>query len=216
MQTITTAAVRVVGHTLVVGAAQDTIMAGGKQIDFEVSFTTITLLKAGGSIEVKFPATFPNIYAHCRSAVSSGSTLVSAAGANIPHVGCRVQNTRSWVITGFADLSPGVVKIQGLVDLPTAAGTSGSIEVHTYADQHLTNINANGLRIDKIVAGLTVTTIANNRMNIELDGFTTVKRDVLRAAANTVAPFKTVIQLTNTLTANTNTIQLFFPVYHAF
>lgn len=144
-------------------------------MEVEVVFTTANVVNAGGTVEIVFPATFPTVYAHCRSAVSSGSLMYSIAGNNIPYIGCQVQNSRNWVITGFQQLAAStLVKIQGWVDLPTTATTTASLEIHTYSDMHLTNVNANGQRIDKVTAGITVTTIADKRMSIDLDAFSIV------------------------------------------
>lgn len=60
-----------------------------------------------------------------------------------------VQNTRSWVITGFNALSVGnVIKVVGFIDLPGSNGYLGAGEIIAYNNTHPTNIRSNGFIID--------------------------------------------------------------------
>jgi len=56
-----------------------------------------------------------------------GSALSLKGSTNNGEVGCMVQNTRSWVITNFNDMTVGdVVKIVGFIDLPGSNGYIGT------------------------------------------------------------------------------------------
>lgn len=66
-------------------------------------------------------------------------------------IGCMVQNTNKWVITGFADVAAGTtIIIRGQVDLPQVVGTIGMGHITTYADSNLNDIHINGSRIDHL------------------------------------------------------------------
>lgn len=115
------------------------------------------MVPKGGSIEIQFPnnaTTVPAIKQHCRSAVTMGSALngynTGKPAVNIEgEVGCSVQNTYSWIITGFADLpANSQVTIFGQIDFPTAAVTSlGMGYICTYSNQD-SNTFANAMTID--------------------------------------------------------------------
>ena len=70
-------------------------------------------------------------------------------------IGCLVQNTRQWYITGFNALSAGsTVRIAGKIDLPTSqSGWIGAGEVITFNNTHPTNIRTSGFIIDYYYSG---------------------------------------------------------------
>jgi hypothetical protein len=86
-----------------------------------VYFTTTYYLPSTGSIIINFPTSIPRIYPHCRSMTNLGSLLYAQGTSYNGEIGCLVQNTRQWVITGFNALSGGsVVRIVGKIDLPVS------------------------------------------------------------------------------------------------
>ncbi len=90
-----------------------------------VQFTTTNYIPESGSIEISFPSSVIKIYPYCRSAFSNGSLLVSKSGSS-GEIGCDVQNTNKWVITGFAAVPPAsTIMINGYIDLPSTSGTLG-------------------------------------------------------------------------------------------
>lgn len=76
----------------------------------------------------------------------TGKSLQNVEG----EIGCNVQNSYSWIITGFAELpANSQVIIYGIVDFPTSVVTSlGMGYICTYSTQHSTNTFANGMTID--------------------------------------------------------------------
>ncbi len=55
--------------------------------------------------------------------------------------------------------------------MPSSTGLTGNLEITTYADTHLTDINANGLIINRKddVAGITVGTLSKLDLNSAAD-----------------------------------------------
>jgi hypothetical protein len=97
----------------------------------------------------------PIIRPHCRSVVTLGSQLqgypTGKPATNIEgDVGCQVQNTYSWLITGYDTLpSNSQVSIVGSIDLPTVQTASlGMGYIVTYINTDATNVTANGRIID--------------------------------------------------------------------
>jgi hypothetical protein len=141
----------------VVGS-QNRLNIGQKNVEVLVKFRTQHLVPKGGSIEVQFPnnaSTVPAIKQHCRSAVSSGSTLygfdTGKPSLNVQgEVGCTVQNSYSWIITGFAELPANSdVIIYGKIDFPTTAVNSlGMGYVCTYSNQDASNTFTTAKTID--------------------------------------------------------------------
>lgn len=141
----------------VVGS-QNKLNVGQKDVEVLVSFRVEHKVPKGGSIEVKFPAnstTVPAIKQHCRSAVSMGSQLygydTGKPALNVQgEVGCTVQNSYSWIITGFAELAANSqVIIYGKVDFPTTAVSSlGMGFICTYSNQDATNTFTTAKTID--------------------------------------------------------------------
>lgn len=117
------------------------------------------MVPVGGSIEIQFPnnlTTVPAIKMHCRSAVTMGSALMGfntgKPSVNVQgEVGCTVQNTYSWIITGFDLLPAGSqVIIYGMIDFPLAAvNTLGMGYVCTYSNQN-SSAFANAMTIDYV------------------------------------------------------------------
>ena len=115
------------------------------------------IVPIGGTIEIQFPnnsTTVPAIKMHCRSAVTMGSALMGfntgKPAQNVQgEVGCTVQNTYSWIITGFDQLSAGSqVIIYGTIDFPTVpVNTLGMGYICTYSTQD-SNTFTNGRTID--------------------------------------------------------------------
>jgi hypothetical protein len=141
----------------VVGS-QNKLNVGQKDVEVLFSFRVEHKVPKGGSIEVQFPnnaTTVPAIKQHCRSAVTMGSQLygydTGKPALNVQgEVGCTVQNSYSWIITGFAELpANSQVIIYGKVDFPTTAVSSlGMGFVCTYSNQDATNTFANSRTID--------------------------------------------------------------------
>ena len=97
----------------------------------------------------------PIIRPHCRSVVTLGSQLqgypTGKPATNIEgDVGCQVQNTYSWLITGYDTLpANSKVSIVGSIDLPTVQTASlGMGYIVTYINTDATNVTANGRIID--------------------------------------------------------------------
>ena len=84
--------------------------------------------------------------------VNRGSALLAQGSTQFNgEIGCLVQNTRSWVITGFNLLpASSTVIIVGYIDFPNIAGTVGTGEVLSYNNTHASNIRANGFIIDYV------------------------------------------------------------------
>ena len=115
------------------------------------------MVPIGGTIEIQFPnnsTAVPAIKPHCRSAVSMGSALdgfnTGKPAVNVQgEIGCTVQNTYSWIITGFDTLAAGSqVKIYGFIDFPTVPLNSlGMGYICTYSNQDATNAFVNARTI---------------------------------------------------------------------
>lgn len=145
---------------------------GKRRAEVIVTFTTTYNLPASGSVIVVFPSSIPRIYPHCRSMTNLGSKLYAEGSTYNGEVGCLVQNTRQWVITGFAALTGGsVVKIVGFVDLPlTQSGSIGTGEILTVNNTHPTDIKSNGFVIDYVSTtfGISVSTLASLNVDSQL------------------------------------------------
>jgi hypothetical protein len=130
---------------------------GKRKTEVVVTFSTGFSLPATGSILINWPSSIPRIYPHCRSMTNLGSQLYAqGAGSTFDgEIGCLVQNTRQWYITGFNALSAGsTVRIAGKIDLPTSQwGWIGAGEVITFNNTHPTNIRTNGFIIDYYYSG---------------------------------------------------------------
>lgn len=123
-----------------------------------VTFNVTHYVPVGGTIEIQFPnnaTTVPAIKPHCRSAVTLGSALngynTGKPSVNVEgEIGCLVQNTYSWIITGFDALPAGSqVKIYGTIDFPTVPVNSlGMGYICTYSTQDASSVFANGKTID--------------------------------------------------------------------
>jgi len=143
----------------VVGS-QNKLNINQKNVEVTVSFTVQHMVPVGGTIEIQFPnnsTTVPAIKMHCRSAVTMGSALkgynTGKPSNNVEgEVGCTVQNTYSWIITGFDTLLAGTqVIIYGMIDFPTAAvNTLGMGYICTYSNQDATSAFNNAMTIDYI------------------------------------------------------------------
>lgn len=129
------------------------------------------IVPVGGSIEIKWPSSIPRAYPHCRSATNQGSALFASGGSENGQIGCQVQNTRSWVLTEFAQLAAsGLVYIVGYIDLPASSGYLGTGEIITYNNTHPTNIRANGFIIDYYTNGNFEISVANlNSNNVDTE-----------------------------------------------
>lgn len=137
--------------------SQNKINVGQKDVEVLVSFTVTHMVPVGGTIEIQFPnnaTAVPAIKPHCRSAVTMGSALdgynTGKPSVNVQgEVGCLVQNSYSWIITGFDTLpANSQVKIYGLIDFPTVATNSlGMGFVCTYSNQDATNVFTTGKTI---------------------------------------------------------------------
>lgn len=78
-----------------------------------------------------------------------GSSLNAEGAVYNGEVGCLVQNTRSWVITGFNAMTAGTwVKVVGFIDMPSTNGYLGGGYIKTYNNTHSTDIFTNGFVID--------------------------------------------------------------------
>lgn len=98
-----------------------------RRFQVQVTFTTSYNIPATGSIVIKFPTSIPRIYPHCRSMTNLGSTLYAQGTSYNGEIGCLVQNTRHWVLTGFNALNGGsYVVIVGQIDLPSSSGWIGA------------------------------------------------------------------------------------------
>ena len=138
--------------------SQNKLNVGQKNVEVLVRFTTQHVVPKGGSIMIQFPnnaTTVPSIKQHCRSAVTMGSTLygydTGKPSINVQgEVGCVVQNTYSWIITGFAELpANSQVIIFGVIDFPTVpVNTLGMGYIATYSNQDSTNTFTTARTID--------------------------------------------------------------------
>jgi hypothetical protein len=94
---------------------------GKRRAEVIVTFTTTENLPDTGTVLINWPTSIPRIYPHCRSMTNLGSALVAEGTSYNGEVGCLVQNTRQWVITGFSALTaPAAIKIAGWIDLPAS------------------------------------------------------------------------------------------------
>lgn len=126
---------------------QEKATAMRSYVEVMIGFKTAHLIPANGAIEIQWPnnsTLVPYIKSHCRSAVTVGSLLYGQkAGTTQPQgeVGCYVQNTYSWIITGNDDLPAGSqVYITGEISMPLVATTNlGTGYVVTYVGDDSTN-----------------------------------------------------------------------------
>ena len=95
---------------------------------------------------------------------NTGKPTVNVEG----EVGCLVQNTYSWIITGFDALLAGSqVKIFGLIDFPTTATYSlGMGFICTYSNQDATSNFLNSRTIDYITTDFPMS-VQNLTWNID-------------------------------------------------
>ena len=136
---------------------QDKINIDNKNVEVKVKFDIEHKINRQGTIEIRFPQdseTVPSIKPHCRSAVTLGSSLYGdptgkPATNKQGEVGCLVQNSYSWIITSFDEITSGTIVISGLMDLPTKSVTSlGLGEIITYGNTHSSDTYTNGRIID--------------------------------------------------------------------
>lgn len=99
------------------------LQLGKRRAEVSVSFYISTTLFDGGSLLINWPSSIPRVYPHCKSMTNLGSDLVvrNSGGSYDGEIGCLVQNTRQWVITGFTQINGGsYIVIVGWIDLPTS------------------------------------------------------------------------------------------------
>ena len=130
------------------------------------------------------PPSVTIVQPHCRSSITTTGApvlLVGKAGTT-GEVGCTVQNTNKWVITGFQEIAAGsTILVKGVVDLPSVDGTVGAGHITTYADNHLLDINTNGSIIDHLdISDYQLIVLDTFAMNVNEDVFMT-QRKVVRA-----------------------------------
>ena len=78
-----------------------------------------------------------------------GSAISAQGSSYNGEIGCLVQNTRSWVLTGFNAIAVGtLVKVVGMIDLPSTSGSIGAGYILTYNNTHPTDIFNNGFIVD--------------------------------------------------------------------
>jgi len=99
-----------------------------------------------------------------------------------------------------------VIKIWGYVDLPTATGATNTVDIFTYSDQHPTDVNTNGRRIDKGTCAQ-LTLLADQHIGINLSEFTLVKNEILRV--NYIGPFVALVNFPVGVTKNVGFLELF-------
>lgn len=147
------------------------LQLGKRRTEVIVSFTTTENLPVGGTVLINWPTSIPRIYPHCRSMTNLGSTLVAEGTAYNGEVGCLVQNTRQWVITGFNALSASsAIKIVGWIDLPTNQnGAIGAGEIITFNNTDPTNIRSTGFIVDYYYSSTFGISI-NNAQSLNVDG----------------------------------------------
>lgn len=183
---------------------QDKVLKGRERFDVVISFTTSNYIPETGSIQIGFPPSITNIQPHCRSVVSNSSMLYGKAGVT-GSIGCQVQNTNKWVITGFQEVNPSTnVIIRGTIDLPSVSGSIGIGHITTYADNDLVDIHTNGSIIDHVEVDFMLSVVDNQAMNVNEDVFAT-QRTVVRAGD--VGQFRMVLQPSSSITS-TDTITL--------
>ncbi|EGR31412.1 hypothetical protein IMG5_110280 [Ichthyophthirius multifiliis] len=135
------------------GDASFKVPVSKKQVDIVVSFKIANQIPAEGSIEIRFKHATPfKIYPNCKSHISGGSQLLSAAQVDVAQngeIGCAIQQDYSWYITGFKKISgSNDIQITGQIDIPSTVAPI-SVQVFTYANQDDSQINLKGKIIDK-------------------------------------------------------------------
>lgn len=112
----------------IVGGQSSKLVQGRTEVEVSIKFITSKRINPEGSIEIRFGANIPKVYPHCHSLVAatvSTSKLYSSAADNIGEISCKVQSSRSWVITGFKELAAAAtVNIYGLIDMPNSGATT--------------------------------------------------------------------------------------------
>lgn len=180
-----------------------------------IGFRTTHLIPANGAIEIKFPTNstlVPNIKTHCRSAVTMGSQLygqnTGKPATNIQgEVGCYVQNTYSWIITGNDALpADSQVYISGVIDMPTITTTSlGTGYVVTYIGEDSTNTFANSRIIDYTTATFMLN--VNTSTWYPDESAVTFQTQPLRVSFT--GDLKFLVRTATAITANNGFVQLF-------
>jgi hypothetical protein len=99
-----------------------------------------------------------------------------------------------------------LIKIWGYIDLPTSTGATNTVDIFTYSDQHPTDVNTNGRRIDKGTCPQ-LTLLANQHIGINLNEFTLVKNEILRV--NYIGPFVALVNFPAGVTKNVGFLELF-------
>lgn len=180
-----------------------------------IGFRTTHLLPANGAIEIKFPGNstlVPNIKTHCRSAVTVGSQLygqnTGKPATNVQgEVGCIVQNTYSWIITGNDALPAGSqVYISGVIDMPNVATTSlGTGYVVTY----LAEDAANTFTTSRIIDYTTANFIINVNTTTWYPDESAITYQTLPLRAGFTGDLKFLLRIATAITANNGYVQLF-------
>lgn len=185
--------------------SQNKLNIGQKNVEVLLSFNVTHKVPVGGTIEIQFPSNptlVPNIKSHCRSAVTLGSSLMGyntgKPTLNVQgDVGCLVQNTYSWLVTGFDLLPAGSqVKIFGVIDLPLNVTTSlGNGYIATYSNQDATSAFLNAKTIDYLQTNFPLSV---QNLTWKLDGnLTMVQSNPLRI--NYLGEIKFVMQFSTNL-----------------
>jgi hypothetical protein len=169
-----------------------------RKVEAYVSFTTNYIIPLGGTLQIYFPSGVPRIYPHCRSMNNLGSALTAIGATENGEIGCLVQGTRSWVITGFSQLAAGsTVIIVGLIDLPSSYGYIGYGEIISYNNTHPTDIRTNGFIIDFYSNG-NFGIYVNNAQGHNTDSEITIE-ETLPLRINYVGPLRFKFQLASDL-----------------
>jgi hypothetical protein len=129
---------------------------------------------------------------------NTGKPSVNVEG----EIGCLVQNTYSWIITGFDVLAAGSqVKIYGLIDFPTTAVNSlGMGYVATYSNQDVTSAFLNAKTIDYLSTNFPFP-VQNLTWNVDTS-MAMLKAQPLRIGY--VGPLTFILKLASSLNSYTN------------
>ena len=108
-------------------------------------------------------------------------------------MGCLVQNSYSWIITGFDTLPAGSqVKIYGMIDFPTTTTSSlGMGYICTYSDRHASNVFVNAKTISYLTTNFPLP-VQNLTWNVDTT-MSMLRSQPLRV--NHVGEFKFLISL---------------------
>ncbi|KRW99610.1 hypothetical protein PPERSA_03411 [Pseudocohnilembus persalinus] len=163
IKTVSTSSASIIGNN-------DKYKTNLDYVEFLITFTVPEDVPTEGSVGITFDSNFQKVYPRCRSAINHAtpSQLYNTVGDYVGDLDCQVQNTYTWVLTGFKDLTSGdTVAIVGYAKNPASALTP-SFDINLYGNQD-NDLSTNGCLIASGSVNLDSAIVSAQNLEIKSD-----------------------------------------------